>query len=386
TQAKIKQGRAQLENLVATRSQLASTLKPLRERFNQQLKTAKAARARQQAALSKSAKVTLSQAELLQAARSEYQAALSSAQALSKQTAALYGVSGNVLTLAGDLKFALFYSDQANLDSQEAATLISALSADLSNTSLKQPSAAATAAANKGKLRAEQAVNAAKAVKEAALLATKEAKAAIAIAGTDAARSAANSQSFKDDKQAQADLANTQKALTEIDVELQAAGKGGAPAAGAAPGKCDVQQVDFFNFNAYPGSYKAYKNGKAILDYASDRPPFIAKDGVQYADLNGNGVKEAIVFITMSGLGPHGGDEGELYFFEYDAQCTLKVLDWCGGGVGQGQVKGRSYVYPETQYGTPEGMSGNFPVGTDEVEVKLVNGKLKEIKRKSQRQ
>lgn len=120
----------------------------------------------------------------------------------------------------------------------------------------------------------------------------------------------------------------------------------GSPAkagdAGSAAGACDLRKVDWSNFN-YPGIVNLRKGTGS--DGAGGSTDDCSLDGVDYGDLDANGLTEAYAVIRCSPGGTASSDHATVAVLEMRPPCALHDLGTIvAGWQATGKVAGRSYV------------------------------------------
>ncbi len=403
--------RAKVEPLAAQRKAVAAGLKTAKTEFANRSRLARAAYDKHKAAIKKPGAVGLEESR--KAVFAELEAVTRRGQALAKDTAALAELEGQLTKWLGDVDVLRAGIVIAAKDAKEVKTLIDLLTAELGRAATKEK----TEAALKEKLAVKDKPQAtsrdaetAKARSLAAISAVDKAKAASVQAGlsskalqvlqTEAVREAqtlrtlaavssasARSQALAAAQKTALETTKAQNALADIDRLTKAAAARRRPdAPSASKYKCDLEQVDFRNFS-YPSAYvggggtQRFKNGSPADVPAAEREFSPQISGVKFFDLDGNGKKEAVVFLEGP-PGAHTGPNNELRFMQLDDQCGIQQLFALAGGIYEGEMKGKAYFYSDTLFETPEGMHGNFAVGTERVELRYVNGEMQEVGRK----
>jgi len=120
----------------------------------------------------------------------------------------------------------------------------------------------------------------------------------------------------------------------------------GSPAksgdAGSATGACDIRKVDWSNFN-YPGIVNLRRGTGS--DGAGGSMDDCSFDGVDYGDLDANGLTEAYAVIRCSPGGTASSDHATVAVLEMRPPCALHDLGTIDAGwQATGKVAGRSYV------------------------------------------
>lgn len=410
---KLRALRITIEPLAAKRSSAAAALKTGQAELAKELKLARAAYDEYKAASNKPGAVGLDAAR--QALTAQFSAAESRGQTLAQDAARTDAIDSQLATLiGGDQEGPWFSVALAAKDSKDAKTVIDALNVQLAKAAAKQQgealakdkaatkdktplaakeaaaaktrSAAAADALARAKALGAQAALAAKAVQALASEVEKETLALRKLAGATPDARAARAQTAKAvlktaHDQQQAKMLHDE--LTRLD---RAAADRRRPNAPSATGSgCNLERVDLRNFD-YPdplsSSSERFRNGNQVVE-GSEAPDesLLQIHEVQFVDLNSDGKKEAVVFME----GPpsaHSGPQNELRFMELDDQCRVQQLAWFNGGVYLGAMKGKSYFYGDTLMGTPPGSVGNFAIGTEQVELRYINGELKELSRR----
>lgn len=415
--ARIQALRAKIEPLATQRKAASAALKSGQESFAKGLSAARSARAKFEAAVKKPGAVGLDAAR--EAVYAQFDSASKHGESLAKEAAAVQALEQELSTLVSDAGSARLTISLAALDSKDAKSLTESLSAQLAKSATKlqveatakqklaakdrsrgpQREAAAAksrseaAASEVAKARATsaQAAEASKALQALDGESAREMRALSSMAGATAASRAAQDLSFLAAQKAAKAQVQAGVARDEVERLVRvAATRRRADAPSAKANRCDLEKVDFRNFD-FPSPYnpkdpaERYRNGKAAGPEWKDAEfnvPSISS--AKFFDLDGNGKKEAVVFIEKS-VSPHSGPDNELRFMELDEQCRIQQLAVIGGGVFEGAMKGKSYFYSDTILETPEGMSGNFASGTERVEVRYINGMMQELGRKPER-
>ncbi|HEX3775629.1 MAG TPA: hypothetical protein VHV51_14255 [Polyangiaceae bacterium] len=311
---------------------------------------------------------------LLQTAHDEYSAVVAEGQTLDNSMALLSQLQKELSSAAFELGVAN-YRSRPELDATESLSLMNAISTEASQVARREKTSAALAAAASVKADLDEARKNVEKLNARVSSGKKEAQTALAAIGPAARNSARTPTRENAQGPWWKDVVAAHMALDDIDGAIKAASQSGS---GGTRGACAIEKVDFRNFQYRDGGGDtiSMSNGKSV-QFGSE----ISVNRVDYAELDGSGSKQAIVFINLPGRGPQGSDSGLLYFFGWDASCSLKLLgsvqDW---NVKPLKSKSKSYVYRQTVYGGEPGNSGDSPADVD-VEVHVVNGKLKELKR-----
>lgn len=382
---RIKAARAKVEAVAAKQKLAASELKKGQTAFDAEYKAARAASAKLDLLRAKPGAVGIDATR--EAVRAQFEAAAKHGAALARDFAAIQALEAQMVAPVADVDAATAAIKSGLKDLKAAKTEMDAALAHLGKLTASTKTPEATAELAKAKATVADAAAASKAVQAFDLEAGREASAlhtlsALTPAGATArAKAAALAAKIAQDQAGATNLGNgVQRA---IDAE---ATKHRPDAPSAKASQCDLERFDFMNF-AFPATWSVkappdvYKKGKLSQpgDAADEYAPRITS--VKAFDLDGDGKKEAVVFIEGP-PGAHSGANNELRFMKLDEQCRVQQFEVFTGGVFEGAMKGKSYVYSDTVFETPEGQSGNFAVGTESVEVRYVNGFLKEISRK----
>jgi len=380
--AALQKLRAELEPLSTSGKASEAALKKSRAEFDKALQRAKAGYDKY---VAKAAKPTTADLDALRRDLSvELEAVVKHGAQLGKDAEALTATQTKLLQTSADASLAKTSIQDQLRDMKEAKQLLDAGVTKLTADAKKQPALANDAA----RLKVIAAQSADK-LKEATPLGTdadKLAKGVAQLAQATPAGNAARTAAFKAAKKTEQDALKAASMRRTIDDAQKAADARRSPRAPSArKAGCELERVDFKNFSyAYPD--------------APDSPPSVFKDGreegmedggyqisdVKLVDLDGSGKKEAVVFIE----GPpsaHSGPQNQLIFLQLDEQCRVQTLKRLWGGVTPGAMKGKSYFYGDTVLMTPEGMAGTFAAGTETVELRYLNGELKELSRKEDR-
>lgn len=383
---RIKAARAKIEPLAAKQKLAAAELKKGQTAFDKEYKAARAASAKLDLLLAKPGAVGIDATR--EAVRAQFDAAAKHGAALARDFAAIQALEAQMVAPVADVDAAAATIKGGLKDLKAAKTEMDAAVTHLGKLTATKKTAEASAELAKAKATVADAAAAGKAVQTFELEAGREASAlhtlsALTPAGATArAKAAVVAAKIAQDQVGATNLGNgVQRA---IDAE---ATKHLPDAPSAKASQCDLERFDFMNF-AFPATWSVkappdvYKKGKRSQpgDEAADEyAPQIAS--VKTFDFDGDGKKEAVVFIEGP-PGAHSGPNNELRFMKLDEQCRVQQFEVFAGGVFEGTMKGKSYVYADTVLETPEGQNGNFAVGTESVSVRYVNGFLKEISRK----
>ncbi|MEI9952958.1 MAG: hypothetical protein WDO74_29275 [Pseudomonadota bacterium] len=380
----LRQARAKLEPLASKRTSATAALKAGQADFAKELKLAVAAYDKYKAAAKKPGAVGLEGTR--QALSAQFGSAVQHGKSLANDAAALSALDTQILGFSASASSATI--ELAAFDAKEAKSLIDALTDKLFKVT---PSNAATAndAARAKAISAETAAIS-KALQALAIEGKREAQALTSLIGNNLAGSNARTQIGKAAQKTEQARAQAQRALDEIGQQSKAsASRRRADAPSAKQSNCDLQRVDFKNYDL-PSPYGASEAAERFRNGRSTDPGFADPNGlapeigdIQFFDLDGNGKKEAIITVNRPVTSPHGGPDNELHFMELDEQCRIQQIAAFRGGVTAGEFKGKSYFYYEVVLDTPPGQSGLFPVGNDRVELRYVNGELVETSRKS---
>jgi len=379
----LRQTRLKLEPLAQQNKDAALAVKKSRLDFDQEVRLAKAAYAKYKAASVKPTTLDLDAVrhDLL----AQLDAVVKHEKELAKDAAAITATDLRLAELNSDATIArLSIKDQLR-DMKEAKLLIDAGAAKLALDAKKQPALLADATALKA--ASVQAAATIQAVVPMDAEAGKTAAAVTLLAQATPSGVFARSLAFKAAQKSAVDRALAETEWREIDQAQRSADARRSPTAPSAKSAgCDLERVDFRNFSyAYPENPKVrpsvYKNGTE----GGSKDEWANKiSSVKYFDLDGIDKKEAVVFIQ----GPpsaHSGPQNELIFLQLDPQCRVQTLKRLSGGVTEGVMKAKSYFYGDTILEGVEGMGGNFATGTETVELRYVNGELKEFSRKVDR-
>lgn len=410
--------RAQIEPLVAQRTSAATALKSGQADFAKELQAARAAYDKYTADSKKPGAVGLDATR--QSLRAQFLAVSTRGQALGKDAAAITALDARLSALGMQLQDPAFEIVFIVQDLKSLTGVLDSMSSQLAKTASKEQADAtskqktadklkASASADKSKLAAAnrdaasaklhgtaaledatqvkalsaQVATATKAVLASSNEIEKERQALLSLARGGPTASSARAQAAKAAQKIEQDRQQAQSKVDEIDRQLKAIASRHRSDAPKAK-NCNLEQVDFKNFS-YSSSFgqalDRYQNGQLVgSDWDEYSRPHV--EDRQLLDLDGDGKKEAVVYIA----GPpsaHSGNDNALYFFALDEQCRIQELLVLNGPVSAGQMKGKSYFYGELELGTPEGMNGLFPVGNFSVELRYLNGELKEISRKN---
>ncbi|MEO8901231.1 MAG: hypothetical protein ABI488_06095 [Polyangiaceae bacterium] len=403
--------RAQIEPLATRRTAAVAALKTRQTDFDKGLRAARSAYDKYAAAAKKPGAVGLDATP--ETLRAQFSAAASYGQALSKDEAAIAALEVRLHALNNqltDTDTQVIFSLQ---DIKSAAGVVDSMASQLATNATKQQGdaaskqkvadklkaslksdptklAAATHAAVQAKelstASADDAVQA-KAIKTQAAATTKAVKALGVELEIErkALQKLASPASGAKSKPREQDRQQAQTKADELDRAVKAAADRHRPDAPKAK-NCDMLQVDFNNFtySTYPGDAGArYKKGTVTSSdwdgMEAGMKPHVASS--QLVDLDGDGKKDAVVYIE----GPpsaHSGGNNELHFFVLDSACRVQQLLALSGPVSPGEMKGKSHFYGDLEMGGVEGMGGNFPVGGLRIELRLINDELKESSRK----
>jgi len=371
----VSEARAKLEPLLDNLKQSSATLKAGLVDFAKEREAARAAYAKYHLADSTPGSANLPEQRL--ALKNQIGGLQDHASALAKEQASFVGLHAQLASLLSELHATSVGAAASLRDLREANNMIDAL--------VLAEARAKGASSDVATLRtlAEKSAAALKAAQLASTTIGSGARALANLAPSAAASTAALAQSNKDRQKLEKDSGAFTPWLTEVEAALKKSAdrhRLGAPSAKA--NHCDIEQVDFRNFE-YPNSSPAhYKNGKAADKGFADNPDAPSVARVEYSDLNADGKKEAIVFLKMPLMGPHESSWGELHFFELDDRCLVQELARFSGGITPGEANGRSYSYRDTAYATGGNGTGNVPSGQELVELRYFNQDIREVKRK----
>jgi hypothetical protein len=382
---RIKQVRSALEPLAAQHKEASAALKKSRSDFDKELGQARAAHDKYKNAATKPGASGLDeQRKSLLAVLTQV---IRHGQTLAKDAEASAARELKLAELASQATTAGLRLKDALRDMKEAKALIEQTAVQLAQRSPK-PSPQTASDAPRIKALSADAAAAVKVVQALEADAQKETAALKSLAAQTPAGQQARSQAFNAAKKTEQDRLKTEATKRTIEIaqrDFEARHSPTAPSARSA--KCDLERVDFKNF-AFPDPHNpklapaVYKRGVLV---GEGEPEFLPKvSRVKYLDLDANGTKEAVVFIE--GMpSAHSGPQNELIFLQLDADCRIQQLLRLSGGLFEGDMKGKSYVYRDTILSGVEGMAGDFASGTESVELRFVNGEPKEVSRKVDR-
>lgn len=385
---RIKTARGKIEPPATKQKLAAAELKKGQTAFDKEYTAARAASAKLDLLVAKPGAVGIDATR--EAVRAQFDAAAQHGAALAREAAAIASLEAQMVKPVADIDAATATIKSALKEMKAAKAEMDAALAHLGSLTAAKKTAEATAELAKSKAVVADAAAAVKAVQTFDTEATREATALHALSGlTPAGASARTKAATVATKVAkdQEGAANLGKGVQRaIDTE---ATKHRPDAPSAKASKCDLERFDFMNFS-FPATWSVkappdvYKKGK-LSQPGNDADEYAPRiTSVKTFDLDGDGKKEAVVFIE----GPpsaHSGPNNELRFMKLDEQCRVQQFDVFTGGIFEGTMKGKQYVYGDTIVETPEGMNGNFAVGTESVSVRYVNGFLKEVSRKPDR-
>ena len=415
---RLKTLRAQLEPLAAKRASAANALKAGQAEFAKELKAARAAYDKYSADSKKPGAVGLDVTR--HTLRAQFLAVSKHGQALSKDATAIATLDARLSAVSEPLHDTALMIVFAQQDLTSLALVLDSMSTQLAKAAskaqaelssrqkaldnlkasaspdkaklgaanrelakVKLSSSSATEDAAQVKVLSLQIAAASKAVSALQVETEKERQALLGLAGKTVAALNARAPAFKDGQKLEQDRQQAQSRADEIERTINASLARRRVDAPKAEG-CNLERVDFKNFSYSPSfgqSADRYAKGQLVGgDWDEYSRPHI--EDIQFVDLDGNGKKEAVIAIT----GPpsaHSGNNNALHFFELDEQCRIQELLALDGPVSAGRMKGKSYFYSELELGTPEGQNGLFPVGSFNVELRYVNGELKEVSRKN---
>lgn len=385
---RIAAARATIEPLAAKQKLAAAELKKGQAAFEKKHKDARAAQAKLNQLLAKPGATGIDAAR--EALRAQFADVAQHGAALATDASALETLQTQMVAPAAEADAAKASIKLALKSMKDEKTEIDLAFARLGKLTAasKIPSAAAELAQSKAVV-AEVAA-AIKAVQAFELAAGREAHALRTLSGLTPAGASARAQAGAAAKRiAQAQVA-AKSSADELQRAIDAeASKHRSDAPSARRSQCDLERFDFMSFS-FPAAYDVkgapdvYKNGKLVRSNDTDIAPdesYNTITSVKTFDLDGDGKKEAVVFIE----GPpsaHSGPSNELHFMQLDDQCRVQQFAVITGGVYEGAMKGKYYVYADTLFETPEGQSGSYAAGTESVTVLYVNNSLKEISRK----
>lgn len=377
---RMRQTRSKLEPLAAKVKEAAQTLKKSRADFDSELTQVKRSYDMYKGAAKKPGSLPET---VIRDLLGRLEAVVKHGESLAQQAAAISASETQLSTLNNDASIARLTLRDELSDMKQAKTLIDAAATKLSQDAKKKPELAAEVT----KLKALS-TQAAASVKASAMLdaeAGKEADALKTLAQATPAGAQARSQAFQAAKKTERDRAKAEDWRRDVAQALPQASSSSVATTSSAKGSaCDLEHVDFRNFSyAWPDNPKAtptvFKNG---TEGGSTEEWANKVSNVKFWDLDGAGKKEAVVFIE----GPpsaHSGPQNELIFVQSDDQCRIQVLKRLSGGVTDGSMNGKSYFYGDTLLSSVDGMGGLFATGTETVELRYINGKLKEVSRKA---